>query len=172
MPSTPSAPRRSVGAAKDASNGTAWQRQLEEADDDFADDENYENVSSEAVETASRHSAPLATEEKALLAELREFATHAATRADSKARALIDWLQANIKPNGQWSDRRVIIFTEYRATQKWLHDLLAAGGLAGQDRLLTIYGGMPLKGRGRRLQGSGLLIPWKIREPYRLKNEA
>jgi len=136
----------SVGAAKNASNGTAWQRQLEDVENDFADDDDYENVSSEAVETASRHSAPLATEEKTLLAELREFATHAATRADSKARALIDWLKANIKPDGQWSDRRVIIFTEYRATQKWLHDLLAAEGLAGQDRLLTIYGGMPLKG--------------------------
>ena len=137
---------RSVGAGKDGSNGKAWQRQLEDADGDYADDEDYENASSEAVETASRHVAPLVTEEKALLAELREFATHAATRADSKARALIDWLKTNLKPDGNWSDRRVIIFTEYRATQKWLHDLLAAEGLAGDNRLLTIYGGMPLKG--------------------------
>jgi superfamily II DNA or RNA helicase len=137
---------RSIGAAKDGSNGKAWQRQLEDADSDYADDDDYENIASEAVETASRHVAPLAAEEKALLAELREFATHAATRADSKARALIDWLKANLKPDGEWSDRRVIIFTEYRATQKWLHDLLAAEGLAGDNRLLTIYGGMPLKG--------------------------
>lgn len=137
---------RSVGAVTNGSSGKAWQRQLEDADDEYADDEDYENVSSEAVETASRHIAPLAAEEKALLAELREFATHAATRADSKARALIDWLKANLKPDNEWSDRRVIIFTEYRATQKWLHDLLAAEGLAGDNRLLTIYGGMPLKG--------------------------
>jgi len=140
---------RSIGAAKDGSNGKAWQRQLDEADNDFANDEDYENVASEAVETASRHVAALATEEKALLRELREFATHAATRADSKARALIDWLKANLQPNGKWSDRRVIIFTEYRATQKWLHDLLAAEGLAGQDRLLTIYGGMVQDDRER-----------------------
>jgi superfamily II DNA or RNA helicase len=140
---------RSIGAAKDGSNGTAWQRQLDEADNDFANDEDYENVASEAVETASRHVAALATEEKALLRELREFATHAATRADSKARALIDWLKANLKPDGKWSDRRVIIFTEYRATQKWLHDLLAAEGFAGDDRLLTIYGGMVQDDRER-----------------------
>ena len=54
-----------------------------------------------------------------------------------------------MKPEGQWTDRRVIIFTEYRATQKWLHDLLAAEGLAGQDRLLTIYGGMTPEDRER-----------------------
>lgn len=136
---------RSVAAGKASANGTAWQRQVEEADNDFANDEDYENLSLEAIETASRHITPLAGEEKKLLAELREFATHAATRADSKARRLIQWLKDNLKPEGQWTDRRVIIFTEYRATQKWLHDLLAAEGFAGDDRLLTIYGGMPMK---------------------------
>jgi superfamily II DNA or RNA helicase len=140
---------RSAGAGRASANGTAWQRQVEEADNDFANDEDYENLSLEAIETASRHVTPLAAEEKKLLAELREFATHAATRADSKARRLIQWLKENLKPEGQWTDRRVIIFTEYRATQKWLHDLLAAEGFAGQDRLLTIYGGMKMEDRER-----------------------
>jgi hypothetical protein len=36
----------------------------------------------------------------------------------------------------------VIVFTEYRATQKWLVDLLTDEGLGGDDRLMTIYGGM------------------------------
>ena len=40
-------------------------------------------------------------------------------------------------------DERVIIFTEYRATQKWLYDLLAREGFVAGDRLLMIYGGMP-----------------------------
>jgi superfamily II DNA or RNA helicase len=137
----------SVGAGGGKSGGTAWQRQLEEADNDFANDEDYENLALEAIETASHQITPLAGEEKKLLAELREFATHAATRADSKARRLIQWLKDNLKPDGQWTDRRVIIFTEYRATQKWLHDILAAEGFAGQDRLLTIYGGMKMEDR-------------------------
>lgn len=34
------------------------------------------------------------------------------------------------------------IFTEYRATQKWLMEVLAAEGLTGNDRLMTMYGGM------------------------------
>ena len=41
----------------------------------------------------------------------------------------------------------MIIFTEYRATQNWLYDLLAREGFAekgpdGEKRLLTLYGGM------------------------------
>ncbi len=140
---------RSVAGPKSSTNGTAWQRQIKEADNDFANDEDYETLALEAIETASRHVTPLAAEEKALLAELREFATHAATLADSKARTLIQWLKETLKPDGAWSDQRVILFTEYRATQKWLHDLLAAEGLAGQDRLLAIYGGMALDDRER-----------------------
>jgi hypothetical protein len=129
---------RSAGAGSVSANGTAWQRQIEEVDNDFANDEDYENLALEAIETASRHVTPITAEEKKLLAELREFAAHAATCADSKARRLIQWLKENLKPEGQWTDRRVIIFTEYRATQKWLHDLLTAEGFAEQDRLLTI----------------------------------
>src|SRR5262245_21847309 len=140
---------RSVGEAAESPDGTAWQRQIEEADNDFANDEDYENTALDAIETASRHVAPLAAEEKKLLAELREFAVHAAMRAESKARRLIQWLKDNLKPGGKWSDRRVIIFTEYRATQKWLHDLLAAEGFAAEERLLTIYGGMASDHRER-----------------------
>ena len=43
--------------------------------------------------------------------------------------------------------QRVIIFTEYRATQKWLHDLLERNGLASPGRLLTLYGGMRTEDR-------------------------
>ena len=36
----------------------------------------------------------------------------------------------------------MILFTEYRATQKWLYDLLAREGFAEEGRLEMIYGGM------------------------------
>lgn len=140
---------QSALAAERCRGGSAWQRQVEEADDDFANDEDYETLSLEAVETASRNTAPLAAEEKALLIDLREFASHAAGLADTKARRLVQWLKESLKPDGQWSDRRVIVFTEYRATQKWLHDLLAAEELGSPDRLMTIYGGMASEERER-----------------------
>jgi superfamily II DNA/RNA helicase len=40
-------------------------------------------------------------------------------------------------------------FTEYRATQKWLYDLLARHGFAEERRLELIYGGMPSDERER-----------------------
>ena len=64
-------------------------------------------------------------------------------RPDSKTQKLIDWLGENLKPKGTWNTERVIIFTEYRATQKWLYDLLARHGFAEEGRLELIYGGMP-----------------------------
>jgi superfamily II DNA or RNA helicase len=140
---------KSVTGARGSSTGSAWRRQLEEVENDWAVDEDYEEQTLEAIDTASRQVTPLVAEEQALLAELRSFAAASAMRADSKAQRLILWLKEHIKPGGQWSDRRVILFTEYRATQKWLHDLLAAEGFAGSDRLLTIYGGMPLQDRER-----------------------
>src|SRR5206468_2039273 len=70
---------RSVGEVERGSLPNSLQRQLEEVDNDFANDEDYETSALEAVESASRHIAPLAAEEKTLLKELREFAVHAAS---------------------------------------------------------------------------------------------
>src|SRR5208283_2533006 len=77
----------------------------------------------------------------------RDWAERACSQNDSKARQLITWLKEHIRPNGQWTDERVILFTEYRATQKWLSEVLASEGFTGQDRLMTMYGGMDSKSR-------------------------
>jgi superfamily II DNA or RNA helicase len=126
---------------------TGWRRQVEEADDDFWNDEERDEVEDAALETASRHTTALAGDERRLLKQLCAYSEHSCARADSKARKLIAWLKEHIKPAGKWSAERVIIFTEYRATQKWLHDLLAAEGLAGDGRLAMLYGGMKLDDR-------------------------
>ena len=59
----------------------------------------------------------------------------------------MDWIATVLRPDGEWGTERVIIFTEYRATQKWLFDLLASEDLASDDRLMTLYGGMDSKDR-------------------------
>lgn len=133
---------KTVGLGAGLSEGRAWRNQLEEADEDHANDEDHETITLEAMETASKVSRPITAEEKKLLGELRDYATAASSYADSKAKALIAWLTAIVRPGGNWSNERVIIFTEYRTTQKWLHGLLASAGLAADKRLLMIYGGM------------------------------
>ena len=43
----------------------------------------------------------------------------------------------------------MIIFTEYRATQNWVHGVFVSEGFTGGDRLLTMYGGMDTHDRER-----------------------
>lgn len=130
----------SVGG-KQADSFTA--RDIADFDDDYADDEDYETETGEIIAAASQALSAVSTEEKTLLKRLGDYAHKTSLRPDSKAQALIDWLKSNLRPGGQWNEQRVILFTEYRATQKWLHDLLAREGFAAEGRLAMIYGGMP-----------------------------
>jgi superfamily II DNA or RNA helicase len=135
-----------VGGGKAAA---AASREIDNFDDDYADDEQYELETEEVVASASQALSALSTDERTLLKRLREFAAKSTLRPDCKARALIDWLKKMLRPGNRWNDERVIIFTEYRATQKWLFDLLAREGFAAEGRLEMIYGGMPNDQRER-----------------------
>ncbi|HRC71937.1 MAG TPA: DISARM system SNF2-like helicase DrmD [Candidatus Competibacter sp.] len=110
-------------------------------DEDYADDREVENAQAEAVEEATRRASPLTAEQRGMLDELRAWAQRARNQADSKAKAILDWLTANLKPDGQWNDRRVILFTEYRTTHQWIHQILASHGFGG-DRLGLLHGGL------------------------------
>lgn len=73
---------------------------------------------------------------------LAEWSRRHAEPADSKARALVEELNRICRPGGDWSKgERVIVFTEYKATQAWLSGILTARGLGG-DRLGLLHGGM------------------------------
>lgn len=125
-------------------------RQLDQQmEEHFDNDTTFQETTFEVVGNATRLFRDLAAEERELLGRLKEWAAQYSGRPDSKAQTLIDWLNENIKPGGEWSDTRVIIFTEYRDTQKWLHTLFAAHGLADDERLLTLYGGMNTQDRER-----------------------
>src|SRR5206468_770430 len=105
-------------------------RELARVEDDYADDAQYEASENEAVGTATTVFGRLGDEERKLLRELRDWAERATARADAKAKKLLAWLDEMLRPSGNWNEERVIIFTEYRATQKWLQELLARHGLA------------------------------------------
>lgn len=121
-------------------------RAIAKTEEDYADDDTREAAESEAIEEASCRLRPQSAEEKKLLGRLRSWAEHASHKPDSKADALLRWLEENLRPKGQWSNARVILFTEYRATQKWLHEILASHDLGG-DRLALLFGGMDPKER-------------------------
>ncbi len=128
----------------------------DETDDDYALDDELEDATEEALLVAARASDALAPDEAALLDRLRLWSARAGTRSDAKAKVLVEKLRGwclRPRPSGKpaWTDERVIVFTEYRATQKWLHRILVDAGLAGDggERLALIYGGMPDDDRER-----------------------
>lgn len=125
------------------------QRQIDRAEEEHSIDEEAEEASEDALDAASLLFQVPSDDELDLLREMKTWADGAVARLDIKAKKLIAWLHENICPKGKWSDTRVIIFTEYRATQNWLQGILAAEGFTGGDRLLTMYGGMDSEERER-----------------------
>lgn len=138
--------RRHSGIARHPSPGILRSR-LEKVEEESNDEEELAEATSAALEATALLFREASTRERGYLSRLHTWAEQAQSRPDSKAQELIAWLTREIRPDGQWSERRVIIFTEYRDTQKWLHDLLAHEGFAasgprGEKRLLALYGGM------------------------------
>ena len=85
--------------------------------------------------------------EAAFRRQLAEWAQRYAGPADSKAEALVGELTRICRPGGDWAKgERVIVFTEYKATQQWLAGILTARDLGG-ERLGMLYGGMDEKQR-------------------------
>ena len=98
----------------------------------------FEQATGDAVDVASKLFRDPDKDEVDLLKLMKQWATTASSRNDAKATVLIDWLNKNIRPNKKWTDERVIIFTEYRATQNWLLEILAQRGFTGGERLMTM----------------------------------
>jgi superfamily II DNA/RNA helicase len=128
-----------------ATNDSLSERILRKAilrvEEDYADDQEVESAHIEAVEEASRYVNPLTADQQQMLQELRGWAQKARHQPDSKALAVLNWLTTYLKSDGQWNERRVILFTEYRTTHQWLQEILVHNGYGG-DRLSILHGGM------------------------------
>ncbi|MFO7903153.1 MAG: DISARM system SNF2-like helicase DrmD [Pirellulaceae bacterium] len=140
---------RTAKRKRDAAKPTMGilKREIDRVEEEYGDDEDYDEATTDALDTASRLFSEPDKRERVLLKKMRDWAERACSQNDSKCRELIKWLRKSIRPNNKWSDERVIIFTEYRATQKWLGDLLGSAGFSGQDRVMTMYGGMDSRQR-------------------------
>jgi superfamily II DNA or RNA helicase len=115
------------------------------ADEDRSDEEREEaeqDLLGQAVRLQKRPS----PEELSVLRQMRQWADTHANRPDAKAERLIAWLEKTCRPDGRWNDERVVVFTEYRDTQKALKAWLDARGLGG-DALRLLHGGMDDKVR-------------------------
>ncbi|WP_242392200.1 DISARM system SNF2-like helicase DrmD [Anaeromyxobacter oryzisoli] len=137
----------SLGRKATEASLAALQREAAGVDEEFADDEAWEEAAEDAVALATGALADLDGEAQSLLERLRKWADKADSKPDARAKALVAWLEETVKPAGAWSDRRAIVFTEYRDTQRWLHGILDRAGLGEEGRLAILYGGMPVEER-------------------------
>lgn len=133
--------RRSASTAPPAAR--VLERIFEDVELD-ADEERAEEgvgaAAQEALEAAARTEPSVATaEELALLERLTVWARRAAVTEDARTTRLLDWVQEHVKPSKRFTDERVIVFTEYRATQRYLQERLSTRGIAG-DRVELLDG--------------------------------
>jgi SNF2 family DNA or RNA helicase len=110
-------------------------------DGDFTDDA-VDEAEQTVLAKAQRAVGKTEAEEAELLEQLCAWAEQHGHETDAKATALLDFLRATCQPDGTWNDERVVVFTEYRDTQRWLLELLERHGLAEEGRVALLYGGM------------------------------
>lgn len=110
--------------------------------DDWEDDAAFDETENEVVAVATRAAGKPEPRELELLDKLLSWADEHGLDSDAKAQRLIAWLKDTLlTSDGAWSEERVVIFTEYRDTQRWLAELLDQHDLAG-SALGLLYGGM------------------------------
>ena len=79
---------------------------IAQAEEDYESDGDVEIAQLEAIEEATKNSQPVTDEQKVLLEDLRQWAQSAKNRDDSKAKAIVKWLNENLKDaKGNWNNR-------------------------------------------------------------------
>jgi superfamily II DNA or RNA helicase len=100
-----------------------------------------------AAAQSAAHSAAI-TKERALLDEMTRIADQARDLPDARVRALVEWIRAEMcpemgTPGARWNDARVLIFTEYDDTKRYLVAQLATAirGTDRADRRIAVFHG-------------------------------
>lgn len=131
----------------------------DDTDDDGGygiDDEEQEAREDAETQRLSQAAGRPSAQARALLDEMRELAEQHRNAADAKVLLLLDWIRRNQCPaarlggadpaaDGRWSERRVLVFTEFAATKRYLRQILSAaidGTDRAEERIREFHGGM------------------------------
>ncbi|MFN3194041.1 MAG: DISARM system SNF2-like helicase DrmD [Aureliella sp.] len=112
---------------------------LEEEQLSAIEDAQFESASAATMGPLEDLSAQeLFSREQQLLAEMTDIAEQARGQVDARTKELIEWIRKNMCPKlgetgAEWNDTRVLIFTEYDDTKRYLREQLEAA-IAKSDR--------------------------------------
>ncbi|MGE3752771.1 MAG: DISARM system SNF2-like helicase DrmD [Planctomycetota bacterium] len=147
------------GLGKQTSGTEVLAHRLAEGDDDeYGEDEDAQDqMDAEAVESATAALSSPAERAGLVLARMQEIAEQKRSAADAKVLALLHWIRrhqcpavmlggaAGSKDERAWTGARVIVFTEYGDTKRYLLEILRTafeGTDLGAERILQFHGGM------------------------------
>lgn len=78
------------------------------------------------------------------LEAMLDLAAETMAAPDARIAWLLDWLEANALDGTEWRDRRLIVFTEWEATRRWIEtclmQALAARGVDAKGRIESFTG--------------------------------
>lgn len=121
--------------------------QDEEPEDEEASLTTLEHEEAARSEAAAAFAAPVA--DRAAAQVMLDLALEAARRPDARMRWLADWIRTHMTTSGAWNTRRLVIFTEWEATRRWVERRLleCLDDLDPEGRLATFTGVTPLDAR-------------------------
>ena len=120
------------------------------ADDDLDEDEVLHEEASQMAKATQASGTAISQQELDLLETMTQIAEQARHQPDSKVKKLEQWLREHLclglgTPGAKWLNRRVLIFTEYTDTKRYLEQQLGAIIARSEwahDRIDTFHGGM------------------------------
>ena len=117
-------------------------RAIMKAEEEVANETIVDEAVGEVLQLDAELTTPLTAEQNVLLNKLLTWAEREKNRVDSKAKAILDWINKYLKTDGKWNNKRVILFTEYRDTHAWLHNILVHNGVKN-EALMLLHGETP-----------------------------
>ena len=122
------------------------------ADDERAEfsEEEVQAEEDAQMAAAGMQAAGQTARELAILDEMADVANSSRYQPDPRIQQLVEWIRQNLcpdlgQPNAAWLERRVIIFTEYTDTKRYLQQQLQsaiAGSNREHERIDVFHGGI------------------------------
>jgi ElaB/YqjD/DUF883 family membrane-anchored ribosome-binding protein len=94
--------------------------------------------------------------EIAMVDEMIAVADDVKNRADARVKWMVDWIRENLSDGQGWNDRRLVVFTEFEDTRRWLQRRLreALDDLGDTDEAIEHFSGATSQDKREELKAA------------------